>query len=81
MLSVKQAAKYACVSEALVRGWLREGLPHFRLGAKGRRGKIVIREADLEAFLSVCRVEAAGASPKPVVSRPSAGFVFLPPRT
>lgn len=53
MLSVRQAAEKAGVCPSLVYGWVANGeLPHFRLGAKGRRGKVAIAEADLDAFLS-----------------------------
>jgi hypothetical protein len=52
VLSVRQAAEKACVCPSIVYGWIAGGeLPHFRLGANGRRGKIAIAEADLDAFL------------------------------
>ena len=31
-------------------------LPHYRLGGQGRRGRILIEEADLEAFLETLKV-------------------------
>ena len=38
MLTVKQAAKRAGISESLVYEWCAEGvLPHYRFGRKGRR--------------------------------------------
>src|SRR5215510_2503015 len=96
MFSVKQAAEHAGVSAALVYGWVSSGLlAHFRLGAKGRRGKIAIAEADLDALLASLRVEAKGSAvvpvpqlvPMPASAPPrrqrrasSAGFQFLPPR-
>jgi len=70
VLSVKEAAKYACVSEALVRGWLREGgLPHFRLGAKGRRGHYRIAREDLDNFLASFRVTKTGPEPVKALAR------------
>lgn len=52
MLSVKQAAARAGVSPSLVYAWCREGrLPHFRVGREGRRGRIRIDPADLDALL------------------------------
>jgi excisionase family DNA binding protein len=56
-VTVKQAAERAGVSESLVYEWCQEQrLPHYRLGGEGRRGKIVIDEADLTRFLEACRV-------------------------
>lgn len=61
MLSVKEAAAYAQVCESVVRGWLRAGLAFYRLGLK--RGKILIREADLDAWIESRRVVAVEAKP------------------
>jgi excisionase family DNA binding protein len=59
MLTVKQAAALAGVSASLVYGWCAEGLlVHYRFGTKGRRGKLMIDEQDLETFLASCRQEA-----------------------
>lgn len=33
-------------------------LPHYRMGGKGKRGKILIEEASLDAFLQSCKVES-----------------------
>jgi excisionase family DNA binding protein len=64
-LSVREAAARAGVSEGLVYSWIGTGmLSCYRLGAKGKRGKIVIAVADLDAFLARCRVEAE--KPKPL---------------
>jgi excisionase family DNA binding protein len=69
MLTVKQAAQRKCLSPQLIYLWCHEGrLAHYRLGGRGRRGRILIDEADLDAFLTSCRVEAGGAPPAPVVS-------------
>jgi len=57
MLTVKECALRAGVSAALVYDWITSRcLPHFRLGAKGRRGAIRIAEADLAAFLESMKV-------------------------
>jgi len=54
---VRQAADRAEVSAGLVYCWIESGLlPHYRLGAKGRRGKIIIAEADLVTFLESMKV-------------------------
>src|SRR5262249_46328582 len=69
MLTVRQAALRACVSESLVYRWCAEGsLPHFRVGAKGRRGKLLIKEEELDAFLDSFR----GLARTPAGSPPSA---------
>jgi len=58
MLTVKQAAEKLRVSPSLVYGWCEDRLlAHFRMGGKGRRGKILIEEAALDAFLQECKVE------------------------
>lgn len=47
----------SCVSEGTVRGWVRDRLlPHLRVGAKGKRGKILIEAADLESLLDTFKV-------------------------
>jgi hypothetical protein len=52
LLSPKQIAeKYPFVSRSLVYLWCEEGLPHLRLGARNRRGRIFIDEADFLAYL------------------------------
>ena len=64
MLSVKDAAARAGVSESLVYEWCdSRRLPHYRLGGKGKRGKIGISPSDLDAFLDSCRVEAFSDGP------------------
>jgi excisionase family DNA binding protein len=72
LLTVAEAAERTGVSESLVYAWCSGGqLPHFRLGNAGRRGAIRIAEADLDALLASCRVEApspnapTAASPSP----------------
>jgi excisionase family DNA binding protein len=57
-LTVKEAGKVAGVSPALVYQWCQERrLRHYRLGSEGRRGRILIDPADLEAFMQQCLVE------------------------
>lgn len=57
MLTVKQVAERLGVSESLVRCWIRDrALPHYRVGAKGKRGKIVVAQEDLDEFLALFRV-------------------------
>ena len=65
-LSVKQTAERLGVSPSLVYQWCQEKrLAHLRLGKAGRRGKILITEADVEAFVGALRVEAGEESTAP----------------
>jgi excisionase family DNA binding protein len=58
MLTVRQAAERLGISDSLVYEWCAEGLlPHYRFGGRGRRGRILIEETELEAFLANCRQE------------------------
>lgn len=63
MLTVREAAARAEVSESIVRGWIKDGLAHFRLGAKGKRGRIKIAVEDLDGWLAAFRVEKGGTKP------------------
>lgn len=55
-LTPKQAAKRAGVSQSMIYTWCAEGrLAHYRLGAEGRRGRILIDPADLEKLMQECR--------------------------
>ena len=70
LLTVKQAVeKYPFLSQsALYQACEEKRVAHYRLSGGGRRGKIVIEEADLQAFLRECRVERhplLGPSPPP----------------
>jgi hypothetical protein len=68
MLTAKQAAQRACVSLSLVYLWCANGLlQHYRLGGKGKRGKIVIEETELDSFLAECKVKEGGNRPPPVL--------------
>jgi excisionase family DNA binding protein len=59
MLTVKQVAERLRVSASLVYSWCEEHLlPHYRMGGKGKRGKILIEKAALDAFLQNCKVES-----------------------
>ena len=61
MLTPAQAAERVGISVSLIYQLCAERrLPHFRIGGDGRRGKLLIDEADLETFLSACRVDADG---------------------
>lgn len=78
-LTVRQAALASGLSPSLIYALCAEPkLPHLRCGAKGRRGRILIDEADLAAFLESCRV-AAGASPavRPPAPKFAAAFQNL----
>ncbi len=78
MLTVKQAAERACVSEGLIRGWVAAGqLPHFRLGAKGKRGKIIIDETDLDGVLASFKVGRKEPEPKLAPAAPRSAFHHL----
>ncbi len=64
MLTVKQVAERIGVSDSLIYEWCSAGLlRHYRFGGKGRRGKLLIEENDLEAFLAACRHEAQREAP------------------
>ena len=58
MLTVKQVAANLRISASLVYGWCDDHLlPHYRMGGKGKRGKILIEETALTAFLQSRKVE------------------------
>jgi excisionase family DNA binding protein len=66
VLTVKQAAERLGVCPALVYDWCSSRLlPHFRLGSRGKRGKILIREEDLDRYLEASRVGAEVSKPPP----------------
>ncbi len=77
---VKGAAAYADVCTSVIYGLCADrALPHYRVGGRGRRGKIVIHKPDLDAYLSSCRVgpEQRPDSPAPR-SRPTLRHLRLP---
>lgn len=58
-MSVKEAAKRIGISRSLCYQLVAERrIPHRRVGGKGRRGRIVIEEEDIRAFMESCRREA-----------------------
>jgi len=58
-MTVKEAARRLGLSPSLIYQLCNERLlPHYRLGGKGKRGRIMIEESDLSAFLANCRQEA-----------------------
>jgi excisionase family DNA binding protein len=67
MLTVKQVAERLRISASLVYCWCEDHmLPHYRMGGKGKLGKILIEEAALDAFLQSRKVES-GASDSPAL--------------
>lgn len=60
LLTVKMAAERLSVSEALVYSWCASGLlPNYRMGRKGKRGKILIDPDELEGFMVAMKVPGA----------------------
>lgn len=61
-LTPQQAAERLGVSRSLIFQLCREQrLTHYRVGGRGKRGRILIDEADLDALLTECRVSAQKA--------------------
>lgn len=79
MLTVKDAAARAGVSDSLIYAWCADGtLPHVRVGRKGRRGHIRIDAADLDAALESLKV-TGGRATTIVTPPPKGPFAFLTP--
>lgn len=58
-LTPKQASKLYPLSVSLIYALCDEKrIAHVRVGARGRRGKILIRPSDLDRFLEEQRIEA-----------------------
>ncbi|MCI0457182.1 MAG: helix-turn-helix domain-containing protein [Gemmataceae bacterium] len=58
-LTPKEAGEYAGVSPALIYQLCEERrLAHYRVGGKGKRGKILIDPEDLDRFFEQHRVES-----------------------
>jgi excisionase family DNA binding protein len=56
-MTVKEAAKRLEISASLCYELIAEGrLPCRRIGRRGRRGKIIIRDEDIETFLKSVKV-------------------------
>lgn len=71
-LTTKQAAHRAGVSVSMIYQWCNERLlVHYRCGAKGRRGKILVEDSDLDALLAKFRVAADELPSPPPVSQPA----------
>ncbi len=67
MLTPKQAAGKVGVSDSLVYEWCADGvLPHYRFGRPGRRGKILIDEAELARFMAAHKQEARAPAAPPL---------------
>lgn len=61
-MTVKEAAKRLEISLSLCYALCEQGrLGHHRIGGAGRRGKIIITEADIETYIKSLRSE-----PKPL---------------
>ena len=75
---MKQAAARAGVSPSLVYLWttVEKRLPHSRLGRRGSRGKILIEDADLDAFLASMKV-GGGEAPPPAEKTATQRFEHL----
>lgn len=57
-LTPAEAAKRAKVSRSMIYTWCAEKrLAHYRFGAEGRRGRIVIDPDDLDKLIAECRKE------------------------
>ena len=73
-MTVAEAAERVGVSESLLYEWCAEGvLPHYRFGKIGRRGKILIAEADLDGFVAAHRQEVKPRAPPLKHIRPNHG--------
>jgi hypothetical protein len=77
-VTAKQAAQRAGVSPSLVYLWttVEKRLPHLRLGRRGSRGRILIEEDDLAAFLAKLKVEG-GDEPPPTAKPAKQQFQHL----
>jgi excisionase family DNA binding protein len=75
VFTVREAARRIGVSPNLVYGWCAAGLlRHYRFGAPGRRGKILIAEDDWAAFIAARKVDATEARPPaPAAGRTPSG--------
>jgi excisionase family DNA binding protein len=57
-LTPRQAAERAKVSPSLIYQWIKERrLACYRMGAMGKRGRILIDSADLDKLIHECRQE------------------------
>ena len=59
LLSPKQVSKLYPLSVSLIYQLIEERrLPHYRLGGKGHRGKLLLSPRDIERFIENQRVDA-----------------------
>lgn len=81
MLTVKQAAARACVSESLIYAWCADGtLPHLRIGRRGKRGTIRIAIEELDGVLAAFKVSGRpSVSAPPSSGSPASPFSVLDP--
>ena len=64
MLTARQAAQRVGVSLSLLYELCEQKvIPHYRMGGKGRRGRILIEESDLASYVQSCRVQAQVGKP------------------
>jgi hypothetical protein len=78
MMTVAEAAVHACVCESIIRQWIASGvLAHYRLGAPGRRGKIVIAVEDLDSVLATFKVSKKEPEPAKAPAPPRSAFQHL----
>ncbi|QEG26692.1 Helix-turn-helix domain protein [Gemmata obscuriglobus] len=78
MLTVREAAERAAVSESLIYAWCADGtLPHMRLGRKGKRGTIRIRVEDLDGMMAAFKVSGPSASAPASSGSPALPFSEL----
>lgn len=58
LVPVNAICKQWQVSKALVYLWISERrFPHYRVGGRGKRGKVLIEEDEFKSFLATCRVD------------------------
>jgi excisionase family DNA binding protein len=77
-MTVREVAKRIGVCASLVYGLIQSRmLAHYRVGGKGKRGRILVDETDLEAYLQACRVDPQTAAPsvKPQVGKPKLRYL------
>ena len=56
-MNVKDAAKRLEISQSLLYQLIAEGrMPHRRIGGRGRRGKIVLKDEDIKEFENSVRM-------------------------
>lgn len=64
LLKVQQVAERLGVSVSLVYQLCADGvMTHFRMGGKGKRGRVMVEESDLQLFMEACRREATASMP------------------